>query len=413
MIQKIIKPIITLTSLTLLAACATDRSVSPPLGSAKVGAVHHATTYPPFTPTTIAQNTPTLKFTQITDNVFVILDTSSSKNTIYDKGNLHDSKFTVQKQFLNQFNKTIPDDITLSSGLRSFGFGQCTDWSNSKLFQAITPHNRLNFQANMNKANCASGGSPMETALSLASTDLEKAQGNIALLIVSDGDKIASSALDNAKQLENKFGDRLCIYSVWVGNASEQQGQFFLQELSNIAACGKNINLDDVNTSSKMGSFVEDMLFTQATIIPKKPEPLDSDNDGVLDKEDVCPDTPKGATVNKQGCWSITGLQFDTNKATIKKGYESSLNSAIKVLKDNPSLHIQIEGHTDSVGSDKHNQDLSARRANSVQQYLVERDIDINRLTNKGFGEHQPIADNETDAGRAENRRVVFSITKR
>ena len=102
---------------------------------------------------------------------------------------------------------------------------------------------------------------------------------------------------------------------------------------------------------------------------------------------------------------------FDTNKATIKPVSFGLLNEVAKALKDFPKMNVRIEGHTDSQGSDSKNLKLSQGRANSVRTYLIGQGIDPSRMEARGFGESVPIADNRTDAGREQNRRVEFLIT--
>lgn len=106
-------------------------------------------------------------------------------------------------------------------------------------------------------------------------------------------------------------------------------------------------------------------------------------------------------------------VQFEFNKARIRKVSHGLLNDVVSVLKENPQVkEVSIEGHTDSVGPAAYNKQLSQDRANSVMKYLVDNGIDKSRLTTKGFGESKPIASNDTDAGRQENRRVEFLVTK-
>ena len=78
----------------------------------------------------------------------------------------------------------------------------------------------------------------------------------------------------------------------------------------------------------------------------------------------------------------------------------------MKVLRDNPDLRVTVEGHTDSVGSAAYNQKLSERRAQAVKRYLVRQGIDPSRITTEGYGKSRPIASNETEEGRAKNRRA-------
>lgn len=379
-------------------------------------ATKHATSYPPFTPELIGKNSAGIKYTQKTQTLFALVDTFSTINDIYDSANVFESKFTVQKQVLNQINKTIPEGITLHSGLRSFGYGECVGDRYTGLLQDIIPHERYTFQHSIDKASCASGrsllGAPLTTAIDTASTDLDKAIGNIALLIVSDGYNMSFRAKHAAEDLKEKFANRLCIYTVWIGNEDEIEGQKFLKALSTLSKCGESVTYNDVASSKPMGRFVEDIIYKKSAL-EKVPLALrDTDKDSVFDNNDLCPGTPVGAPVNQYGCWTINGLEFDYDKANIRKDSESLLDASVQILKDNPYLNIQIEGHTDNRGSDNYNLLLSDRRAASVKQYLIQNGINPTRLSSIGMGESTPITSNTTDEGRQLNRRVVFTITK-
>lgn len=143
--------------------------------------------------------------------------------------------------------------------------------------------------------------------------------------------------------------------------------------------------------------------------------PLDSDNDGVYDYQDACPGTAPGVQVDEKGCEVKVAeevvvdmrLNFDTNKYEVKPEMVSEIAKVAEFLRQYPSVNAEIQGHTDSVGSSAYNQGLSERRANSVKDYLVSNfGINASRLTAKGYGEEEPIADNSTSEGRALNRRA-------
>jgi OOP family OmpA-OmpF porin len=106
-------------------------------------------------------------------------------------------------------------------------------------------------------------------------------------------------------------------------------------------------------------------------------------------------------------------IQFDTDRATIRPASNGLMEEITQVIASNPQLHkISIEGHTDDVGNDKRNQQLSEERAIAVRKYLVQHGIALERLTVKGWGETKPIADNSTAEGREQNRRVEFIIVE-
>lgn len=109
---------------------------------------------------------------------------------------------------------------------------------------------------------------------------------------------------------------------------------------------------------------------------------------------------------------ALRNMFFETNKSDLNDASITELANVIQLLNDNPTLHIEIEGHTDNTGSKAYNQTLSEARAKSVVNYLIEHGIDAGRLTSKGYGLSKPVASNKTAEGRAENRRTELLITK-
>lgn len=105
-----------------------------------------------------------------------------------------------------------------------------------------------------------------------------------------------------------------------------------------------------------------------------------------------------------------SGILFATNQSTLNSASQSSLTSFANSLKTHPDTDIQIQGHTDSTGSDAINNPLSEKRAQAVYNFLQSKGISGNRMTSQGFGSTQPVADNSTTAGKAQNRRVEIYI---
>ena len=105
---------------------------------------------------------------------------------------------------------------------------------------------------------------------------------------------------------------------------------------------------------------------------------------------------------------TLRGVVFEFDKSVLTAGAKDTLQRAVAILKEHGDMRVEIQGHTDSVGSEGYNQKLSERRAASVKAYLTSQGIAANRMSTRGFGKDQPIAVNSTAEGRALNRRVVI-----
>ena len=153
------------------------------------------------------------------------------------------------------------------------------------------------------------------------------------------------------------------------------------------------------------------------------PDP-DPDKDGVVGDADQCPAKPetKNGFEDADGCPDeipeevkkftgvIEGIEFDFAKATIRPTSFPVIDEAVKVLQTYPSLRLRISGHTDSVGSEERNKQLSQDRAQAVADYLTEKGVAADRLEVIGRGPDKPVADNDTPAGRQQNRRIEFEV---
>lgn len=149
----------------------------------------------------------------------------------------------------------------------------------------------------------------------------------------------------------------------------------------------------------------------------------DSDKDGIVDRNDKCPNEA-GPKSNK-GCPEVVkevqeaislaakNVQFENNSSTIKTISFSDLDDVVNLLIQYPEYNVSIGGHTDSVGNENYNKNLSERRAKACLEYLAKKGIDRGRITATGHGETQPIAENSTSAGKEVNRRVEFILFKR
>lgn len=140
--------------------------------------------------------------------------------------------------------------------------------------------------------------------------------------------------------------------------------------------------------------------------------PSDTDRDGIVNALDRCADTPRGAVVDASGCWTLQGA-FDSGKSQLKAQAQPMLDEVAALLRTNPRLRIEIQGHTDSSGTYRHNLRLSRVRAESVMRYLIQKGIAANRMTATGYGPNRPRGSNATAAGRLLNRRLEFRVLER
>ena len=138
---------------------------------------------------------------------------------------------------------------------------------------------------------------------------------------------------------------------------------------------------------------------------------LDSDGDGVVDRLDLCLDTPVGVRVDASGCplpktLKLEGVRFDNDSDVLRHESDAILDEATATLKRYPEFKVEVAGYTDSRGSSEHNLDLSSRRAKAVMDYFIAHGISADRLSAKGYGDANPIANNYLEEGRMKNRRV-------
>jgi OOP family OmpA-OmpF porin len=359
------------------------------------------TTQPLFSPYAVEVD----QYEPKVDNFMMILDKSSSMSWKYN-----DQKgLTIAKDFLNAMNQTLPE-MKFNGAFRTFGtsgFGEPT-----ALIYGPAEYSRKEFQGALDAAERAIGRSPLGAAITAAAVDLKESEGQIAVIIVSDGADMDTTPITAANKMKAQFGDRLCIYTVLVGD--NPAGEALMKQVADAGGCGFSVRADEFKDSGDMGDFVKSVFLAKAAppmvVVPK---PMDSDGDGVTDDLDQCPNTPKGATVDARGCWTYAAVVlFDFDSAEIKSEAFPMLDEAVLILKKNPAMKVEIDGHTDNVGPAAYNMTLSERRAKSVMKYFVDQGVEAQRLTTKGFGFTRPAVSNDTKEGRAKNRRVELTPVK-
>jgi outer membrane protein OmpA-like peptidoglycan-associated protein len=152
---------------------------------------------------------------------------------------------------------------------------------------------------------------------------------------------------------------------------------------------------NNVTYNLKYKNFTMDMEYTKMTI--------PADKDAIYEVQ-IKIEPPKE--------FVLEDVYFDTGKSTLKKTSDKALNGLADILKLKSSMMIEIQGHTDNVGSEPDNLKLSQERAEAVKKFLVAKGIAENRITAKGYGPTMPVADNDTETGRAKNRRTSLKVIR-
>lgn len=209
--------------------------------------------------------------------------------------------------------------------------------------------------------------------------------------------------------------------SMWVTDSERWDGEFYAginflfgSSSSNDQPVGKPLPGDQ--DGDGVNDDIDQCARTVAnTKVDAKGCEIDSDDDGVLYSLDRCLGTPAGALVDDQGCEKhltkdirqTLNVHFELSKAVVSKSSYPSIAKVATLAKQYPSAQLTLSGYTDSSGSAALNKRLSKERAQAVKNVLVDHfDIDADRVSAHGYGEADPVADNTTAAGRAENRRV-------
>jgi OOP family OmpA-OmpF porin len=182
---------------------------------------------------------------------------------------------------------------------------------------------------------------------------------------------------------------------------------------------GRAVHSTDNNETDFLVSAGLNLYLGKVAVAAATTQCVDSDSDGVCDDKDRCPGTPAGTRVDATGCplpvAEVASIKlkvnFEFDSTHVQEKYFTDLQELADFLKRFSDLQVNVEGHTDSIGTDAYNQQLSQRRAQAVVDLLVNQyGIARSRLDPIGYGETRPVASNDTAAGRAENRRVMATL---
>jgi len=391
------------------------------------------------------------------DNFYVILDSSGSMGLKY----FTEEKITKALDFLSKLNDTLGNIPDFQTKVIFTTFGKRL-WDKRTYVWSDGPqeYNHNNFGNILNMDYFPNGKTIMSKALQKATTDIKSIDGFTAVIIISDGNENNIFSIKIAQQLKEQLGKRVQINSILVGDSSH--GRRVLLELSRI---GEGIfkNIDELSSPIHVAEYVNSVFFTnnckdkldqstkrniieydqnsyslnqqksisveqsqsqtqsqtqtqtikygEALIHERQEISKDSDGDGIKDEADHCPNSPRGASIDHQGCWKISKIYYKSEKESIPKDYYAYLDEIADVMKKNPELRLKISGYSDSIGSSVYNQLLSENRAKEVMRYILNQGISRTRLLYKGYGELDPLLPNDTEEGRMKNRRVEFEFS--
>jgi len=324
-------------------------------------------------------------YVQKVDNALFMLDASSTMDQSY-QGN---QKFSIAQNLLQRMNAAI-SGLKLNTGLTVFGPKR----GGSVLVYGMQPHDSAKFAAAV-KAGSADGLTPLALPLTNGIEDLKNSKGRIAVIVLSDGmNTEKASPVQAAEELKKVYGDRVCIYTVLIGN--EPDGKAAMEAIAKAGGCGFATTADALAQGSELAGFLEKVFLEKAPapmpVVAPKPAPA-----------------PASMPVVKERV-VLRGINFDFDKSVIKPEFAPVLDVAADILKGRPDLKVVVEGHTCNIGTEAYNQKLSERRAKAVHAYLVKKGVKADNLSTVGYGEMRPMADNKKKSGRELNRRSEFKI---
>ncbi len=336
------------------------------------------------------------------DNFFILVDRSGSMDENYV--GTADKKIVLAKALLERMNGMIPE-LGYQGGLNTA--------APAGELQALEAYTNAGYGASLAKVPTLIGSNPTPLGEGLAALEpaLQSAVGRNAVIIVSDGqENMGEGSVKVAAALAEKYG--VCFHTISYAD-TVNGNQALLDAITALKPCGVSASAAQLADDAALQKFVKDVFYDAAAVDPCS---LDDDGDGVNNCIDKCPDTIKGLSVDADGCpiADIVTLKinFDFDKSDIKPQYHQELADFASYMRQQQSFTVvEIAGHTDSVGTDAYNQKLSERRAKAVRDYLVkELGMDDKLFSAVGYGESKPIATNDTDAGRAENRRILAEL---
>jgi OOP family OmpA-OmpF porin len=319
------------------------------------------------------------------DNVVILSDASGSQ--------YHDETLPQSKALTRSFIASLPEPSQRARDSRNYNAGLVVFGGDDR---TVVPLKGFDRQALASAAAeiqplgeiyNRGGGTPLAMVLQEVAAELKGHSGPTAVVLFSDGlPDDSATALDSAQALLASYNGPICIHSVQSGDSEE--GKQFLRTLSELSSpCGSYNDRNSIASGSALGTYTSGLLAGAAPRAPGPPA--------------VAAASPCRDTVH------LRGVRFAFDSDEIQAGTTKGLDRAVDQLKSCPDVRVQLEGYTDSKGPASYNMGLSERRAKAVKTYLLESGVGRNRIQSvEGFGANNPVSTNDTDEGRALNRRV-------
>jgi OOP family OmpA-OmpF porin len=308
---------------------------------------------------------------------------------------------------LRRISQRLPDRPYIAA-LRVFGYQNAwLEADFTTLYYGPTPFQAEGFDQAVTRLHPANAISPFSVGIKATAEELASMPSPRAVLMLSDFE-VTSNPGDppqEAGRLRARFGGETRVYSFHV--TKDRKAKTLA---ANVAASGGGQSYDTCVMLEDDAAF--EAMMNEIFGPKAEPKCADTDGDGVCDAQDVCPGTPEGAPVDGRGCWIAAYSQFfDFDKAVVKSAFVPRLQYAAEIIKANPQIgNIIIAGHTDAQGTEAYNMELGRKRAQAVKDILVKNGAPESQLSVESFGESRPIADNATEEGRSQNRRVEFHV---
>jgi OOP family OmpA-OmpF porin len=319
-------------------------------------------------------------YAQKADTFIVLLDTSGSMKT-EDEGR---PRMYNAADWTASFGKAVPA-LPFNSGIITFGkgnTGSCIGYGIASNLYGPAKFNAADFTQALGTLKCAASTTPIADAIDATTELLAEDTGLTAVIIVSDFNWNDPDAVQSSlAALKAQHPNNICVNTVKVGKDTTHDA--LIASITDNAGCDSAVTADSVASGPALSTYVADTLLT-----------------------------PKERALEYKTHTVSAEVLFDFDKYALKEGGKAELTrlSQIIIAQGSAVGDIDVVGHTDSVGTDEYNQALSVRRAMAVKDFLVSKGIPANMMDVIGMGKRQPVASNDTAAGRAQNRRVDILV---